>query len=172
MDRWWGRLLGQFQSFAFTFLNRYMTPLMQRAVHFQDLRAAASFATLMVSGAVTLAIKDALHAQNPLDRYQPKTPEDYLKTALALIDKSTLTGYLSPYVDAGVKLSGIAGASRFEQNSWAEGLLGVNGSLLGDASRFGSAVAQGDGAQITKKAIALAPFSTLLKLGYHVYNDK
>ena len=49
-DKWWGKVFGQLQTFMFAFTHAYLQPMMQRAVHFQDMQAASSFTALMVTG--------------------------------------------------------------------------------------------------------------------------
>lgn len=177
MDKWWGKLLGQFQGFAYTFVNRYMTPLFQRAVHYQDMRSAASLAALMVGAVLTMTLKDATRGITPAQRWDFSDPKKVAELGAELMDRSMLPGYLSPYADAAVTLSGLTGPTRFQREGLPEKLLGINSSLVGDASRFGSALSgylHGDtgGDQVVKKLIALSPFSQLLRMGYHLYNDK
>jgi hypothetical protein len=177
MDKWWGRLFGQFQNFMFAFVHAYIQPMMQRAVHYQDMQVATSFATLMVTGAITMAIKDLQHGQDPAKRWEDltKDPKSFLKTGIELADRSMLLGYLSPYVDAGVKMTGLTGSTRYERNDALQSILGVNSSLIGDVGHFASSLAsqassQPDKVEATlKKGIALAPFSGLLRMGHHLY---
>lgn len=170
MDKWWGKLLGQFQSFMFAFTHAYLQPMLQRAVHFHDMQTAVSFATLMVSGAITMAIKDLMHGKDPAQRYADlnKGPKHIIDTGAELMDRSMLLGHLSPYVDTAVKLSGLSGMSRYEGNDALTSLLGANASLVGDVLKFGKAASTLDKTTL-QKAIALAPFSGLLRMGHHLY---
>ena len=166
MDKWYGKLWLQFQTFAFTFVNRYMEPVLQRALHFHDLQAAGSFAMLMAISAGIMAIKDVMRGEDPAKRLEPGQE---LKTATELIDRSGLMGYLSPYVNSGLKLSGFDGASKYQRSKWFEQILGINSALIGDVGRFGASVAEGeDSDKILKKGLVLAPFGNWLRLGHHL----
>lgn len=176
-DHWLGRMLLQFTHFAFTFTNRYIQPMFQRGVHYQDIRAASSLATLMVTGALVTAIKDAMRGVDPTKRYDIKSPDDAYALGVELLDRTGLNGYLGPYISSANKLAGYAGASRYERQSWYENLAGINASLIGDVGRFAGAVsgyAHGDtkGDQVLKKLIALSPYASLLRMGQHLYEDR
>ena len=165
-DKWYGKMFTQFQNFSFAFTNRYIAQILQRAVHFHDIRAAASFGALMASAAVTMMVKDYTRGVLPQDRWNADTPTKMISLGHELVDRSFLMGYLSPYADAALTLSGLTGASRYERESWVEKLLGVNASLIGDGGRFASVLsglAQGQGKpdKAIDKLTALAPFSSL-----------
>jgi hypothetical protein len=174
-DKWYGKMFTQFQNFSFAFTNRYIAQFMQRAVHFQDIRAAASFAALMASAAVTMTIKDATRGITPDKRWNPQKPQDFLAIGHELMDRSFALGYLSPYADAAITLSGATGATRYERESVTERLLGINAALIGDAGRFaalvsGAAQGQAKPDKVIDKLTALAPFASLLRLGGHLYD--
>lgn len=168
MDKWYGKVLLQFQSFAFKFTNGYLRPLIQRGAHLNDIRAAASFALLMASTAFVIALKDKMRGEDPAARYE----EDRLReTSLEFLDRSGLMGYMAPYFQAGAKLTGIEGSSRYSRQNWFEPILGANAGLFGDVQRFGSAVFEGDGEDAQKKALLLMPFGSLIRSGIHLFAD-
>ena len=78
-------------------------------------------------------------------------------------------GHLSPYADAAIKMFGLSGATRYHRNDALQSILGVNAGLIGDVSRFRSAMTSGDTKAIMSKGLAFAPFSGLLQMGHHLY---
>lgn len=175
-DKWYGKMFTQFQNFSFAFTNRYVAQFLQRAVHFHDIRAAASFGALMASAAVTMSIKDATRGITPDKRWNADTWQKQISLGHELVDRSFLMGYLSPYADAAMTLSGLTGASRYERENVVERLGGVNASLIGDTGRFASTLsglAQGQGKpdKAIDKLTALAPFASMLRAGGHLYDS-
>lgn len=167
MGKWYGKLGLQFQAFAFKFMNGYMRPLVQRGVHFKDKQAATSFAMLMAATGLTIAVKDALRGDDPSARY---SPENWDKTATEYIDRAGLLGWMSPYVQSGLKLSGFNATTRYQRQNWAEPMLGVSAGLFGDIERFGASAASGEDAdKVIKKGLVLAPFGNFLRAFYHLY---
>ena len=175
MDKWYGKLWLQFQTFAFAFVTRYMAPMLQRAAHFQDIQAASSFAWLMATAAMVVTLRDGLKGKDPFGddgRWNAKSWEDPQKAfqhSFDIVDRSGMFGYMSPYLSAGTQLVGLSGASRFARNSALENIGGPNLQLLGDISRFAGAASEGDGAQIGKTALRLAPGAALLRMFEHLY---
>ncbi|WP_207462430.1 hypothetical protein [Azospirillum sp. SYSU D00513] len=162
MDSWFGKLALQFQTFAFTFLNRYVTPTAQRVADYRDMRAVASLGILTFSTFMVMLGKDIINGRDPEERLKE---ENAFNTAHELVDRSGLLGWMSPYVDGALKLSGLTSSTRFARNSWMESLGGINLALLGDVQRLGSSLVQGEGGeQLLKKALVLSPFSTHIRL--------
>jgi hypothetical protein len=98
-----GKLWLQFQSYAFTFLNRFLVPASQRIATWQDAQAIASFGHLLWSGLVVVMGKDVLNGRDPMERFQE---DKWANTVKDVIDRSGLLTYLSPYVDSMLKVSG------------------------------------------------------------------
>lgn len=166
MDSWFGKLALQFQTFAFTFMNRYVTPTAQRVMDYRDMRAVVSLGVLAFSSYIVMLGKDLINGRDPSERLKA---ENLMKTTHELVDRSGLLGWMSPYTDAAFKLSGIGSSDRFSRNSWMESIGGINLALLGDVQRLGSAVSQGrDAEAILKKALVLTPFSTHARIFYEL----
>ena len=168
MDTWFGKLALQFQTFAFTFMNRYVTPTAQRIVDYRDMRALASLGVLGFSSFLVILGKDIINGRDPEERFKE---ENAFKTAHELVDRSGLLGWMSPYVDGAFKGMGITASQRFARNSWLESIGGISLALLGDVQRLGSSILKGeDGEKMLKKALVLAPFSTHIRL-FHELMD-
>lgn len=173
MDKAAGKMWLQFQTFAFVFMNRYLEPLTQRAIHHKDYQTATSFASLMAMGTVVMALKDFLKGEDPTKRYEGlDDPKKATQFARELIDRTGLLGYLSPYVNSVLNGVGAGTTSRYQTQNWYEPMLGTSAGLVGDIGRFGSSVFQGeDSDKIIKKGLAIAPFGNLLRLSSHLYDN-
>lgn len=173
-----GKLWLQFQSFAFTFLNRFMIPASQRIATMKDAQAIMSFVHLAWSGLVVVLAKDIVRGQDPMKRFEEGK---WGETAFDILDRTGVMTYMSPYVDSLIKLSGpaqeaafgevkVGPTSRFARNRYLDSALGANyGGLRNDIEQFGSAVAEGDMEKIAKKGILLAPYNTYLRLGQQLH---
>jgi hypothetical protein len=167
MDKWWGALYFQLQTFAFAFMNRYMAPASQRALHAGDYgNVTASLGILVASTALTMGIRDAMNGKDPAKRYEgvSEDPAKAFKFTRELVDRSGLMTYMAPYASAFSKLTGIDdGGSRFARMNWSEPLLGVQASNFGDLTRVGSAIASGDEQKSAEAIARILPFSTFLR---------
>jgi hypothetical protein len=123
-------------------------------------------------GALSMTIKDGMRGISPEDRWSPKNAQQAIGLGATLLDRSLAMGYMSPYGDAALKITGLSGSARYQRNDALTSLLGINASLLGDVNRFGTSVFAGDkGKDVLKKALVLAPFSNLLRLFHGLYFD-
>lgn len=167
MSKWFGRLFFQFQTFAFTFLNRYAYPVAQRTSLFKERQAMMSMAILFASSALVVVGHDVINGRNPADRFQQK---NLTKTIHEIIDRSGFLGWTSPYADSLLKLSapitGYGGTNRYSRNSAVDSVLGVNFALLQDVDKaLGAAVSRDP--KLVQKLLVLAPFSTQARLFYN-----
>jgi hypothetical protein len=177
MSKWYGQLLLQFQSFAFGFLNRFMTPTAQRISLMQDPRALVAYGHLAWTGFVVLVFKDLVNGRDPAERF---TAEKLPQTMVEVADRAGITSYLSPYIDSALKAtaplqeaafgSSLKPTSRFARNAWWESLLGPSFGTARDAAQFTSAAIAGDSDQVIKKGLLLAPFNTYLRLTHNLFN--
>jgi hypothetical protein len=167
-----GKLWLQFQTFAFTFLNRFMIPASQRIATFRDAQALVSFAHLAWAGMIVVIGKDILNGRDPSERFKA---DKWADTTKEIVDRSGLMTYLSPYVDSALKLSGplqekafgevkVGPTSKYVRNSWSDSLLGAGFGLYRDMREFGSAASQGDPEKIGKKGMALLPWNFYWRL--------
>ena len=167
-----GKWLLQFQTFAFTFVNRFMTPASQRAM-LGDQHALEAFAVLMVAASTVVAAKDIQRGQNPMDRLDG---DAWTNTLYDIVDRSGLMGWTSPYVDSAMKLAGLTGSTRYVRNNWLASMLGVNAALIRDVQSAGSAIsdsfATGDVDNALRKLMVLAPLSSQLRLIYNNVFDR
>lgn len=167
-----GRLWLQFQTFAFTFMNRVLVPASQRLATYKDAQALVGFAHLMWSSALVLAAKDLMRGEDPSRRFE--TNEGWARSAYDIVDRSGLTTWMSPYIDSMLKLTapvqqaafgGALRSSKFASKEWFGSTLG--GPAMGlaeDIQRFGSSVTNGDGRQSLERGLRLAPWNDLTRL--------
>ena len=159
MSHWAGKLWLQFQTFAFTFINRYTYPTSQRVAQ-GDRQSIASLVWLMGSATSVMVFKDVLNGRDPTERFKS---ENTINTLHEVIDRSGLLGWTSPYLDASMKVSGVSGAGRYARTNALGSVIGVNYSLPADASQALTAAFDQD-PKAVDKLLALAPFSTQARL--------
>ena len=175
MDRSLWQAFFQFQTYAFTFVNRFLAPAAQRIATERDAAAIASFGHLAWSGLVVVLGKDLVRGEDPSERLED---DQWGQTAFDVLDRSGAMGYLSPYVDSILKAPnpfadgesfgstiGVQPSSRFSRNDWMDSLLGVQMGLYRDLKQLSSAIGEADRERIAKKGILLAPWNTQLRLG-------
>jgi hypothetical protein len=173
MSKWYAKLLLQFQTFAFTFLNRYAYPVAQRTSLFKERAAIMSMSILFASATVVVIGHDLINGRNPEERFQP---QNLTKTLHEIVDRSGFLGWTSPYADGLLKLSspitGYGGTNRYARNSAVDSMLGVNFALVHDIDRaLGAAVSRDP--KLVQKLLVLAPFSTQARLFYNqLLNNK
>jgi hypothetical protein len=171
MSKWHGKMWLQFQTFAFTFLNRYAYGASQRISLFQDRQAYMSLGILMGSAMVVMIGADIRGGRDPMERFNT---ENIGSTMHEIIDRSGLLGWTSPYIDSALKassgLTGYGGNSRFARNNALDSLLGINFALFNDIKRASSAALSGEG-NFVEKALVLAPFGSLARFLHNITPD-
>lgn len=159
MDTWWGKLWLQFQTFSFTFINRYAYPTAQR-IALGDRKAMASAIWLMGAASMVVAFKDILRGNDPTERYREGRWGD---TAYEILDRSGLMAWTSPYVDSALKLGGFGGLERYARQGALTGLAGVNAGFLSDVNQAAIAAIDAD-PNVLEKILVLLPMSTQTRL--------
>lgn len=155
-----GSMLLTFQTFAFTFMNQYAYPLVQRLALFQDRQAMMSLGVLLGSATMVLVGKDILNGRDPAERFRQ---ENMTKTLYEIVDRSGLMGFLSPYADSALKLTGIGGGERYARNGWAESMLGINYALFQDLQQTGATLFSDDPDKF-RKLFNVVPYATQARL--------
>lgn len=160
-----GKMFLQFQTYAFTFLNRFMIPASQRVYSHKDATAMVAFAHLIWAGMVVVIGKDLLRGEDPMKRFEDG---QWVSTTYDIIDRSGVLAYMSPYVDSLLKLTSpiqeellgdSIAPSRFSRNRWWESSLGASYGLVRDIGAFGSSIFAEDPStsDIVKKGLLLTP---------------
>lgn len=172
MSNWMGRMLLQFQSFAFASMNSFLLPMVQRGAHFGDLRIITVLSLLAASSAIVVAAKDMTRGEDPLARY---TEDRIVPTAHELIDRSGMLTFFAPYIATGLNLvnSTSQGASRYRRANNVMPLLGPVGGLATDFNDLVTTLVAGsrgneETEEILKKAARLAPLYSLMRALYNV----
>lgn len=153
MDKWYGKLFLQFQSYAFQFYSNFMRTGAQRmALTPRDAKAYQASALALAAGVLTAEIAYWRKGEKP-DR-QSKA------YAYSIIQRSGILGWTGSYSDAGVKLLAptVAGnASKYSQNSWLSNMLGPGMGTIETLSGLGADAARGEWSDAGKKAKTLVP---------------
>jgi len=155
-----GSILLTFQTFAFTFMNQYAYPLVQRLALFKDRQAMMSLGVLLGAATTVLVGKDILNGRDPSERFKQ---ENMTKTLYEIVDRSGMMGWMSPYADSALKLTGIGGGERYARNGWAESMLGVTFALFQDVQKTGAAMFSDDPDKL-RKLFNVVPYATQARL--------
>jgi len=172
MGTQFGKLLLQFQSYGFATVNRVLIPAVQRGVTYGDLRTLEAATVMLGAASLVTAIKGYINGRDP-SKY---TVGQWSKE---VIDRSGVTAYMSPYIDASLKLAKQAGApgigdgfsSRYSRNTnWVESFLGpwwstvkTGMQVTNEAAAFPAG--HGDAKKLREKALLLVPFNQWFRLG-------
>ena len=159
MDTWWGKAWLQFQTFAFTFINRYAYPTTQR-IALGDRKAMASLIWMVGASAMVVAFKDLLRGNDPTERYSKGKHAD---TFYEILDRSGMMGWTSPYVDSALKLAGFGGLERYARQNALGAIAGVNYGFITDINKAAVAAIDAD-PDAVDKLLTLSPMSTQLRL--------
>lgn len=153
MDKWYGKLFLQFQSYAFQFFSNFVRANAQRmALTPGDLKSYQASALALAAGVFTAEVAYWRKGEKP-DR-------ESKAYAYALLQRSGILGWTGSYSDAGIKLLApdVAGnASKYSQNSWLSNMLGPGMGTLETLSGLGADAARGEWSEVGKKAKTLAP---------------
>ncbi|MDR6455494.1 hypothetical protein [Variovorax paradoxus] len=153
MDKWYGKLFLQFQSYAFQFYSNFMRTGAQRmALTPGDAKAYQASALALAAGVLTAEIAYWRKGEKP-DR-------ESKAYAYSIIQRSGILGWTGSYTDAGVKLLAptVAGnASKYSQNSWLSNMLGPGMGTIETLSGLGADAARGEWSDAGKKAKTLVP---------------
>lgn len=169
MDNAYGKLFLQFQSYAYQYTNNFVLAGVQRgAVTGDYLRLAQTMGMAFAMAGVTSAIRAYMRNENPDDW-------DNSKWVNEIISRSGILGWSQPYADATVKLFGhsineqlggnyLQAPSKFQQNNWAESLLGPWFGTFGQLTKSVGDLATGDLTKAGEKAMKLIPLNQQINL--------
>ncbi len=168
MDNWVGRMVMQFQTFAFVTHNRMLAPALQRATVSGDFRGLGMLATAIPLATLIVMARDVINGRDPAERFKP---ENMGQTMLDIVDRIGVLGWTKPYLDAGMRATGLTGLSRYSRNSAWESLGGIPFEQAGRVNEFISATADGDLEQMRRVGGVLSPANTHMRLFMHLLAD-
>ena len=127
MSNEYAKIIGQFQTYGFVVMTKFMVPAFQRMANYGDMQAFSSFAFALALGTAVVGAKDML-------RYGEIKERDAGSWAYDAIDRSGFLTYLSTPIDAIATQTGMSeGASRYSrENARLSLVLGPSAGLLTD----------------------------------------
>ncbi|PPE71481.1 hypothetical protein IS481_12080 [Caldimonas thermodepolymerans] len=164
MDKWTGKLLFQFQSYAFQYTNNFILAGIQRgAVTGEWLRFAHIVGISLAAGVLTATARAQLRGEDPFEWSNAQWAKE-------VVDRAGLLGWLSPYVDGMTKLVGptvnevtgmtlIEPSTRYRENGVLESFLGPWASNLKHLSSMLGDVARQEWEPLREKAMRLVPLN-------------
>jgi hypothetical protein len=155
MSKWWGALLGQFQSYGFQFTHSFVQAGTQRLLTNGDMQVASAFA-------VNLGLTALISSMRAHIRGEDTDTWDKRKWANELVTRSGMLGWTAPYADAGMKLIDPKGeflmpSSKFRQNNAFESLAGPTAGYVGTLTKGAMAAREGDTETLKKQLTRIAP---------------
>ncbi|MDM0006447.1 hypothetical protein QTI51_09595 [Variovorax sp. J22G73] len=173
MDRWYGKMFLQFQSYAFQFGNNFIRAGLQHgAVTGDHMKFAQAMGIAMAAGLMTTVIQS--YKKDGPDGVK-KLSDNKAAWGYQIVQRSGLLGWTGSYADAGVKVlnpmlqqtTGISidnGSGKFSQNSALANAAGPWFGQLQDVSDMVGASARGDKDALRRKARVLVPLSQQTRL--------
>ncbi len=148
-----GKILGQFKTFAFTVVNRIAIPAMQT----RDMATLNGSIMMLALGYGVYAMKQTISGR------EVKTdPTTVVRESL---DRSGLFGVYMEMFNMGMKTTGYGGASRYASRNVAGALAGPSFGLIGDVAGATHDVAQGKFDEKTAERMAkIAPYQNVFYL--------
>ena len=155
MSKWWGALLGQFQSYGFQFTHSFVQAGTQRLLTNGDMQVASAFA-------VNLGLTAFISSVRAHIRGEDTDTWDKRKWTNELVTRSGMLGWTAPYADAGMKLVDPKGeflmpSSKYRQNNAFESLTGPSAGYLGTLTKGAMAAREGDTETLHKQLTRIAP---------------
>ncbi|SEJ85263.1 hypothetical protein [Achromobacter sp. NFACC18-2] len=164
MDKWYGKLFLQFQSYGLQFFSNFMRVNAQRmALTPTDLRAYQAMSLMLAAGVITTEIAYVrARGRSDLQGTTASLPErgssEHIKD---VVMRSGMLGYMSSYVDAGLTTAfpALKGAgSKYSNNSnWLVNLLGPGYGVLDTVSSASANAAAGDWSRAGRQLKTLIP---------------
>lgn len=181
MDKWYGKLFLQFQSYGLQFFSNFMRVNAQRmALTPADLKAYQAMSLMLAAGVITTEIayiraKGRSDLQGTTASIPERGSGEHIKD---VVMRSGMLGYMSSYVDAGLTTAfpSLKGAgSKYSNNSnWLVNLLGPGYGVLDTVSSASANAAAGDwgkaGRQLKTLIPARQPVDLLNGLGITLTN--
>jgi hypothetical protein len=166
MDRWYGALFFQFQSYAQNITNNFLRAGIQRgAVTDDHLKFYAALGVLMAGGVVSVEL-------NRIKREKAGVREqmDEKQYIYAVIQRSGVLGVMSSYGDIAARfVPGLtSGVSKFSQNSAFSNAIGPAYSQAENVSTLMATVLRGEGGEAGKKLVNMLPGKGLADFLLHV----
>ena len=164
------KTIGQFQTYGFVTVNRYVVPGIQRGMTYHDMDAVLSFGFTAMLGSTVVLTKDLINRGEIRDR----TPSEW---AYDIIDRSGLMMYLSTpsagvYNMAAYWTGSKSRPSRYSQTSSRFATMGgPAGGLINDIWDTVDAARYGDGKKAGQKAMKLLPFQIYLRSAQQIHNN-
>lgn len=155
MSKWWGALLGQFQSYGFQFTHSFVQAGTQRLLTNGDMQVAYAFGVNMGLTALVSSVRAHIKGEDT-DQW------DKRKWANELVTRGGMLGWTAPYADAAMKLADPHGeffmpSSRYRNNNAFESLAGPTAGYLGTLGKAATAAREGDTATLRKQLTRIAP---------------
>jgi hypothetical protein len=168
MSKPMGQVLLQFQSYGFATVNRLLLPAIQRGLVYNDARTLGWFASLVSLSTLVATIRAYMNNKDPKDF----TSQQWTREVL---DRGGLLFYLSPYVDAvdkatGVPFGGGGLSSRYRNNKWWHSLLGPSFGTLDALGTAGTSLINGDMTRAREKGFTLLPYNQIWRIGNAIAN--
>jgi hypothetical protein len=166
MSNQMGKVFGQFQTYGFASVSRFVLPAFQRMATYGDLQAFMSLNLAAALGTLVVMAKDIQRDGKIKDRSAGQWAYD-------IVDRSGILMYLSaPLADA-KKFLNIGGGetSRYSmEKDRLSLLLGPTGGLVSDVLDMKDAITTGDVDRATRVGTKLMPFSFYARIGKTIYD--
>ncbi len=158
MDGHVAKLLMQFQTYGFVIMNKMLAPAAQRMHHYKDAEAVASIAMALALGGLVVMSKDMLRSGEIKERSASEWTRD-------IMDRSGMLAWISPYVSAFEKTTGLgSGSSRFQAVNVVGQVAGPSMGLAMDVSSGINALVDPERDDGADKLMKLAPYQALYKI--------
>lgn len=125
-----GKTLMQFQTYSFTFVNRFMNPAVRRMLDQQDMQTIFSMAHLAMMASAVVTIKDLQRGEDPSERSAAQWTHDVL-------DRSGFLAMYSPYIALASQALGGTSPSRYYSNTFGNQMFGPTFSAITDLGGLG-----------------------------------
>ncbi len=176
MEHWFAKFMFQFQSYAYTFINRFMSPMSQKLRQGVDVQSMATMAILLMTANATMFIK---HRMNGKDLSEMST-ENYIYD---MMDRSGFFTYMTPWFDGFLKLTSPELASmglnftgtrsRFSSKDWYSSLFGVNTRVIAsDLPNIFHGLTEGDSQKLGKSLLRWVPMNQWMRFMGHSLGEE
>jgi len=171
MDHWFAKFVFQFQSYAFSFINRFMSPMSQKLRTGAGVKEMTTIGILLMTANMTMIAKQHTNGRSPFDM----DTENYLYD---MIDRSGFFTYMTPWFDSALKfgspelaaigLNFTGTRSRFSSKDWYSSLLGVNFRVLtSEIPNMFHAATDADAQKLGKQLLRWVPMNQWMRFIGH-----
>lgn len=164
------KTIGQFQTYGFVAVNRYVVPGVQRGMTYNDMDALLSFGFTTIMGSTVVLLKDMMNKGEIKDRNTGEWMYD-------IVDRSGMLMYMSTpsagvYNMAAYWVGSKSRPSRYSQTSSRLATMGgPAGGLANDILDTFDSARYGQGAAAGEKAMKLLPFQNYLRIAQQIHNN-